>query len=101
MAFYYRLKRKSDLDVAKQLRQAFPELKKMLIVEIEERLSELDFDFYQDEKLKTSLLVRLTIPFALVVMVVLIAVMPINYMITGRWGYKWEWLSNWFRSLGF
>jgi hypothetical protein len=101
MAFYYRLKRKDDLSVAKQLRKTFPELKEMLIVEIEERLSELDFDFYQDEKVKASLLVRLTIPFALVLMVLLVAAMPINYMITGRWGYKWQWLSNWFRSLGF
>lgn len=100
MSYYRRLNRKSEYFVAIQIRKVFPELK-LTTMDIEERLDELDFEFYEDVKVKTPFWIRLTLLPAFVVMAVLFFAMPINYILTGKWGYKFNWLSNWLRALGF
>jgi len=100
MSYYNRLKRINDYSVAGQIKKKFPELK-MTTLDIEKRLLELDFEFYEDTKVKIPLSIRLTLILALILIPFLFIYMPINYIATGRWGFRAEWLSNWFKMLGF
>lgn len=43
--------------------------------------------------------VRFTIiPFVIVV-VILFALLPVKFMLTGKWNYNWAWIQNWIRLL--
>ena len=101
MAFYWRLKKKNYYFTAIELKKLIPELKKCSAEEIENNLRGSDMEFFYSEKIKTPLMIRITLPIALIVVLLLVLGMPLNYIICGKWGYKWEWLSNWLRSLGF
>ena len=84
-------------------KKVFPELKKLTSEELCDRFIELQMDFYHEEKAPTPLLIRLTMPFAVILFVVMLVGVPFNYLATGRWGYslgKDNKILNWFRSVG-
>lgn len=101
MKTYWRLTRMDYHQAAWRLKDILPELKKTYSDEIVDNLRGSDLQFYYVEKAKSPIWIRLTLPIALIVMLTLFILMPVNYMITGRWGYKYEPLTNWLRSLGF
>ena len=101
MSQYWRLKKQADYQVAREIRKTIPLLKSESTEWICDRLAESDFVVYKKELVKTPALVRLSIIPALVVMAILFIFMPANYIISGHWGYKWQWLENWLSSLGF
>ncbi len=85
-----------------EFRRKFPELKNVSHEELCDRFSELGMDFYTKEKTKVNKYIRITLPFALILWVIMFILLPINYMIFGRWGYSLgekNYILNWFKSL--
>ena len=85
-----------------RFKKVFPELSKLSSEEMANRLIELKMDFYYEEKKPVSFWTRLTLPFALITMLLMLLGLPITFLITGKWGYSLgekNRLLNWFRSL--
>jgi len=85
-----------------RFKKVFPELSKLSSEEMVDRLIELRMDFYYEEKEPVSFWIRLTLPFALLTMLLMIVGLPLTFLITGKWGYSLgnkNRLLNWFRSL--
>ena len=104
---YRKLKRTwshNDLNYIPKFRELFPELSKVDSEKLADRFIELGLDFYTEQKTDVKPLIRLTLPFAVIVMVIMFIFIPINFLITGNWGYSISEsnprLLNWFRSLG-
>lgn len=82
--------------------EVFPELRHLDREELCDRLVDLDLEFYYEKKAKVNFWVRFTLPLAVLTMLLMIIGLPINFIITGRWGYYWGkkiLLLNWFKSL--
>ena len=86
---------------AYKLKEAFPELKQILLEDIEQRLRYSGMILVKRERVSVPFWVRLTLPFALIAIIILYVSLPIKYMLNGKWGYNKDWLYNWFKSLGF
>jgi hypothetical protein len=103
---YRKLKRTwshSNANYIPNFQTVFPELKNLSSRELCDRLIKLKLDFYHEEKTPVSLLRRLTLPFALIMYLLLVIGLPFTFLITGRWGYSLgqnNYILNWFRSLG-
>ena len=70
--------------------------------ELADRLIDLNMDFYYEVKTPIPILIRLTLPFAILLIILMFLAIPINFMFTGKWGYnlkKENRILNWFRSL--
>jgi len=100
MSFYFKQRRIDYNSVAFELQNRIPELKKCNADDIVDRLRGSDLEFYKKEKIETPLIIRFTLPFALIFMLILLIGMPIKYIISGKWGYRIDWINNWFKSLG-
>lgn len=86
-----------------KFKETFPELSKIDSEELCDRFIELKMDFYYEERTPVNFWLRLTLPFALFTMLVMILMSPLVFIITGKWGYslgKKNRLLNWFRALG-
>lgn len=84
-----------------ELKKRIPELKNCDADIITSQLRGSKLQFYEQERIATPIWKRLTLPLGLIVMLALLILTPINYIVTGKWGYKWAWLTNWLRALGF
>ena len=85
-----------------RFQETFPELSKISSEEMADRLQSLNMDFYYVEKTPVNPLIRLTIPFALLLFVLMFISLPFLFIITGQWGYslgKKNRVHNWFKSL--
>jgi hypothetical protein len=85
-----------------KFRETFPELKNVPSEEMCDRWVSLGIDFYTEEKVQVGIWMRLTLPFALITMLLMILSLPIVFIVTGNWGYKFgekNRLLNWFRAL--
>lgn len=83
-------------------KRVFPELKNVSSEEMADRFIELGLDYFTEEKIPTNPLIRLTLPFALLTMLLMLIGLPITFLITGDWGYNLNnknLLLNWFRML--
>lgn len=100
MSYHNRLKRLNEYHVANEFKKKFPELK-LSTLDIEKRLLDLDIEFYEDSKIRISLLMRFTVIFAIILVPFLFITMIFNYIANGRWGFRAEWIRNWFTMLGF
>ena len=102
---YKKLKRtwsNSELNYIPDFKREFPELKKVDNQEICDRFIKLKLDFYTEVKKPVNPLTRLTLPFALLLFVLMFLNLPIYFMLTGKWGYslgKDNRILNWFRVL--
>ena len=101
MKMFWNLKRMDYYIAACSIKDAIPELKKVDVDHICDHLRGTDMEFYYSEKKKTPFYIRLTMPFAIIAAVLMLLFMPVKYIITGTWGYQWQWLINWFRAVGF
>ena len=89
----------NDMNYIPKFRETFPELNKVSMEDMCIRWKSLGINFYTEEKVEVGGWVRLTLPFALVMWVLLFITLPLNFIITGKWGYG-DYLYNWFKSLG-
>lgn len=44
--------------------------------------------------------IRITLPFAIVTIIIMLLLMPIKYVVTGKWQYENKIILNWFHKLG-
>lgn len=85
-----------------RFKEVFPELSKLSSEEMADRLIDMKMDFYYEEKKPVNIWTRLTLPIALLTMLLMIIAIPIYFMFTGVWGYNLtekNYLLNWFRAL--
>jgi len=82
--------------------EAFPELSRVDKEELADRFRKLGLEFYTEERVPVSFWIRLTLPFGLLAISLMFMGLPINFIITGNWGYsisKKGRVLNWLRSL--
>lgn len=81
--------------------KVFPELDHLGSEELCDRFIKLGLDFYTEKKTPISPWVRLTLPFALLTWLLMFVSLPINFIITGQWGYSLEGsrIYNWMKQL--
>ena len=102
---YRKLKRvwsRNDVSYIPKFRETFPELKKVSSEEMSDRFRELGLDFFQEKKTPVKTWMRFTLPFAIILMVLMLIALPIAFLITGKWTYplgEKNTILNWFRSL--
>lgn len=103
---YWKLKRTWSNNHAHYIpgfKKTFPELSKVSDEELCDRFIDLDMEFYCKKKTPINPLIRLTLPFALILLLLMLISLPLVYIITGQWGYslgKKNRVLNWFKSLG-
>ena len=102
---YRKLKRvwsHNDMNYIPKFRETFPELNKVSSEEMCDRWISLGIDFYTEETNPVKPLLRLTLPFAVTLMLLMLIGLPFVFLITGSWYYphtKKDRILNWFRSL--
>lgn len=96
---FYRINKKSSWFVANELRKAIPDLQRLSTEEVDYAIKGLNIEYLYREKVKANPFIRLTLPLAAVVWVLMMFFLPVNYLLVGKWGYQNEFLENWFRSL--
>ena len=102
---YRKLKRvwsHNDMNYIPKFRETFPELNKVSSEEMCDRWISLGIDFYTEKKNPVKPLMRLTLPFAVTLMLLMLIGLPFVFLITGSWYYphtKKDRILNWFRSL--
>lgn len=81
----------------------FPELKDLSRDELYRRFSQSNVRFFMVHKKKVPALLRLTMPLAIILILIMIIMMPINYFVTGSFRYntdRYIKLWNWFEAIG-
>ena len=92
----------NDMNYIPKFRQAFPELNKVSSEEMRKRWESLGIDFYTEEETEVKAWIRLTLPFAVILFVLMLAGLPVNFILTGKWHYgigDKSRILNWFRQL--
>ena len=102
---FYKLKRTwthNDLNYIPKFKETFPELKHLNSEELCDRFSKLNVNFYSVNKESVKPIVRLTLPFAIILMILMFLMLPLNFIITGKWRYDLgkTRIVNWWKSLG-
>lgn len=88
------------LNYIPNLYKVFPELKGVGSEELAKRFQKLGIVFYTIEEKPASVFIRMTMPFAVLVLISLIILMPIHYLVVGRWRYKTGTkLFNWIEAV--
>lgn len=85
-----------------KLKTVFPEIKHLDDYELSDRFRELNLKFYSEEIKPVNGWIRLTLPFAIVLFLLMIVFIPVYFIITGKWSYELTNKSivrNWFAKL--
>lgn len=85
-----------------EFKKVFPELKGVSSEEMADRFIELGLDYFTEKEIPVKWWVRLTLPFALIVFLLMLIGLPITFLVTGKWGYRLtdnNFLYNWFRMM--
>lgn len=99
------LKRASNFEVEEWLEKNIVELttyQKQKMSE-DEIIRFSPFKFFKHRKKVDNILVRLTVIFIPIVWIILFLTLPINFLITGNWGYKYDklnWFNKWRNACG-
>ena len=70
-----------------KFKEIFPELKNVSREEMRDRWIKLDVYFYTYEIAPVKTWVRFTLPFALILMLLMYIGLPFHFLITGKWAY--------------
>jgi len=90
------------MDYIPKFRETFPELNRVSSEEMCDRWRSLGIDFYTEEKTDVKWWIRLTLPFAIILFILMLIGLPFVFIITGKWSYSNSEKSrilNWFRQL--
>lgn len=98
---YRRLRRMDPFWAAMQLKRQIPELESYDTDHLQHYLMGSKLVFFEEVKKPVPKLIRLTLPFALLLMLLMTISLPVNFMVTGSWGYGNNKIHNWFKMLGF
>lgn len=92
----------NDMNYIPKFRETFPELNKVSNEEMCDRWISLGIEFYTEKATKVKWWVRITLPFALILFILMIIGLPFVFMLTGKWHYgngDKSRILNWFKSL--
>lgn len=92
----------NDMNYIPKFRETFPELNKVSNEEMCDRWISLGIEFYTEEETEVKWWIRLTLPFALILFILMFIGLPFVFMFTGKWSYGNRYKSrilNWFRQL--
>jgi hypothetical protein len=88
------------------MNEVFPELSELSSEEMCNRWKKLKIEFYCQEKTPVKWWLRITLPFALLLMLLMIIGLPFCFMIRGKWSYSsfngknhYIIIYNWFKAL--
>jgi len=101
MGNFWKIKKQDYWNTAYELKKCIPKLKNEDTNDLVDDLRGSNLSFVMIESVKKPFWVRLSLPFGIIVFLLLFITLPIKFMITGSWSYKWMWLQNWFSALGF
>lgn len=93
---------RNDFSQIPNFTKVFPELNRVPFEELCDRWQKLGVDLYTEKAIPVKWWIRFTLPFALIVMLIMTILIPVNFLFTGNWGYTLgdkSRLINWFRSL--
>ena len=102
---YRKLKRvwsHNEMNDIAEFRKMFPELDHISREEMFNRWLSLGIDFYTEEEDSASALIRLSLPFAFILIALMFLSLPFVFIFTGKWGYGFSeenWIYNWFDAL--
>ena len=82
--------------------KAFPELSHLTTEEMRDRWRKIKVDLYQEKQEPVEKWIRITLPFGVIVLTLMVFSIPFKFMITGEWGYNTRKgkMYNWLRKLG-
>lgn len=92
----------NDMNYIPNFTETFPELNKVSSEEMCDRWISLGIEFYTEETTEVKVWIRLTLPFALILLVLMFIGLPFAFIITGKWSYgsgDKSRILNWFRQL--
>lgn len=94
-----------DRDVEKWLEESIPELTayQKEVIRRDEIVRFAPFYFMERRKKVNNVWLRFSIIFMLPVLLLLIAGLPFNFFVTGRWGWNYDkvkWYSKWVSACG-
>ena len=92
----------NEMNYIPKFRETFPELNKVSREELCNRWIALGIEFYTEEEKEINSWIRITLPLALIVWVLMFVSLPFKYMATGVWGYNIGnkgFVYNWFAAL--
>jgi hypothetical protein len=101
MAYFWKIKVRDYYWTAIELKKSLPQLKGVPVDDIVDNLRGSRLGIVSEDSVPKPFWVRLTLPFGIVLILILLICLPIKFMITGTWRYKYVWVSNWLTSLGF
>lgn len=101
MSNFWKIEKKDYYWTAIELKKYLPQLKSSSVDDIVDDLRGSGLGVIKQSSVPKPFWIRLTLPFGILFFIVLIITLPIKFMITGTWGYKCQWLTNWFKALGF
>jgi hypothetical protein len=101
MANFWQIKTADYYWTARELKQYLPELKHSDTEDIVSRLRGSGIFLVRKQAVKRPMWIRLTMPLGLLLIFLMLITSPIKFMITGTWGYRIEWISNWLGAMGF
>ena len=102
---YRKLKRvwsHNNMNYIRGFKETFPELKNVSSEELGDRFAKLGIDFYTEKQVPVNPLIRITLPFAILLILLMLISLPFKFIITGKWGYGLSdknVIHNWYRSL--
>jgi len=96
----WRLKKKDYNSFAYELSRNIDSLENTDTDYLADTIRSMGVTIYKNEKVETPLWIRLTIILFPVAYIILFAFLPINYIISGHWGYHMKWLKDWVDALG-
>ncbi len=99
MGYFLKREKIDYMTAAYKFREMFPELKNIPAEQVYDKIRFSDIEMYKKDKKKTNILMRSTMPLALVVIVLLVVFSPITFIFRGTWAHGSMRLENWFRAL--
>lgn len=92
----------SNMNYVPKFNETFPELSNLSSEQLCNRFAKIGVNYYSVNSTPVKPFIRLTILFAFVVFLLMIACLPLVFLLTGRWDYPEKgtlWIRNWFRAL--
>lgn len=101
MANFWEITKRDYFWTAIELKKHLPQLEGTSTDDIVDNLRGSGLGIVSQKSKPNPFWVRLSLPFGLVFILLLIITLPIKFMLTSTWQYKVYWMSNWFKALGF
>lgn len=101
MSSFWEIKTRDYYWAGRELKKYIPELKNVDSVDIASNLRGSDLTILSEISVKRPAWIRFTLPFAFIFLVILLVSLPFKFMFIGNWRYQINWITNWFRAVGF